>query len=237
MNKKNKDIFDIFQKKISFCKKYVTKISEEKLKIEFSNLNMIRKEMNKLWMVQYFLSGIFWAGGSISQNKSDLSMDLKFKNNAFIKTIINLLKKYEINTICIFKKNTEILRIKKLLSLANIFLLLNCQKEAFFIFNKSVNKEINRQINSTTNLQISNEIKSITSAQKYIKAITELKQQGIKPTSKNNQLVWASRIRYPDLTIMELTNKINTNHHLNISRATVYRSLKLAYDLNSQDKK
>ena len=48
MNKKNKDIFDIFQKKISFCKKYVTKISEEKLKIEFSNLHMIRKEMNKL---------------------------------------------------------------------------------------------------------------------------------------------------------------------------------------------
>ena len=237
MNKKNKEIFDILQKKISFCKKYVTNISIEKLKIEFSNINIIREEMNKLWMAQYFLSGIFWAGGSISQNKSDLSMDLKFKNNIFIKMIINLLKKYEINTISIFKKNTEILRIKKLLSLANIFLLLNCQKEAFFVFNKSVNKEINRQINSTTNLQISNEIKCITSAEKYIKAINELKQHGIKPKSKNNQFVWAYRIMFPDLTIIELTNKINNNHHLNISKATVYRSLKLAYDLNSQDKK
>ncbi len=214
-------IINTYCKEILVDLKLITDVNQT-LILSLNNVeNQLVSDLDK----QNYIKMFFICSGSVNDPKKSQQYHLEITNNnvEYLKEIQKIVKRFDINFKISRRKSTNVLYINKSEEIADFLKFIESFELLFEFENYRLTRDINLVNNRLNNAEIANETKKLTTIQKHIKAIEQLKEQKLlESMPEKTQLVAALRIEFPEDSLQELANrtegeisKSNIRHHLN----------------------
>ncbi len=235
----NKNILFLLKKKIKIERK------DLKIKILVSKNN----EKSKLYFNKLFLEGIdfkkinidddvinrsiiigaFLSNGSIqiSDLTSSYHFEIRSKNKKYLDFIKKIFEKYSIFSKIIKRRNNFILYIKKAESISDILKIMKCIKSMYELEDSRISKDFNNSLQRTNNLDVSNINKTIKASAIHIKMINKIIERNeYEYLDENIKLFCQKRLEEPEASLQQISEIMNTNHNLNLSKSNISNYLR-----------
>ncbi len=214
-------IINTYSKEILIDLKLINDINQT-LILSLNNVeNQLITDLDK----QNYVKMFFICSGSVNDPKKSQQYHLEITNNnvEYLKEIQKIVKRFDINFKISRRKSTNVLYINKSEEIADFLKFIESFELLFEFENYRLTRDINLVNNRLNNAEIANETKKLTTIQKHIKAIEQLKEQKLlESMPEKTQLVAALRIEFPEDSLQELADrtageisKSNIRHHLN----------------------
>ncbi len=189
------------------------------------SLNNVENQLVTDLDKQNYVKMFFICSGSVNDPKKSQQYHLEITNNnvEYLKEIQKIVKRFDINFKISRRKSTNVLYINKSEEIADFLKFIESFELLFEFENYRLTRDINLVNNRLNNAEIANETKKLTTIQKHIKAIEQLKEQRLlQSMPEKTQLVAELRIKFPEDSLQELADrtqgeisKSNIRHHLN----------------------
>lgn len=182
-------------------KKFFIEINQKDIPTYNLNLLQIKEEEFRA-----FIRGIFMGAGSINNPEKKYHLELKLSKRTYINGIIEKLKKIGINL-----RNTNLtLYIKDGEEISKFLAFLGANKSVLKFEEIRVQKHMNNKVNRLVNCETANLNKVLNASIEQVNAIKEIKKNGIfKKLDKSLQEIAELRLKYPDISLNELGQKMN----------------------------
>lgn len=181
------------------------KIIENKIQLsEITEISNIKEE-NKRAM----LRGFFLGSGSINNPENNYHLEISFQNKETLEFAVKLLKDLNIKAKTMIIDNRYSTYLKDGEEISKILVLMGANKAVLHFEEIRVQKEMRGKVNRIVNCETANLNKTINASIKQIEAIKKLKEtKKYNKLSNNLKEIAELRLKYPDISLVELGNKL-----------------------------
>ena len=235
----NKNILFLLKKKIKIERKdlkikILVSKNNEKSKLYFNKLFLEDIDFKKInidddVINRSIIIGAFLSNGSIqiSDLTSSYHFEIRSKNKKYLDFIKKIFEKYSIFSKIIKRRNNFILYIKKAESISDILKIMKCIKSMYELEDSRISKDFNNSLQRTNNLDVSNINKTIKASAIHIKMINKIIERNeYEYLDENIKLFCQKRLEEPEASLQQISEIMNTNHNLNLSKSNISNYLR-----------
>lgn len=191
---------------------------------------------------KYFIIGWFLHFGSISNlNAKYYHLELKLKLKYLKDPLLQIFKNNHILFKFLERKSFSIFYLKKIDNISDFLKWINAIDSMMMLEDKRITNDSNNFMQRWENLDISNALKISLSNQNQLNTIKELKKNKLFYNLSNKErLICEFRLKYKDLSLSDLAEKINNESNLQkkITKSSIaYIFNKLDKLINNKDNK
>ena len=192
--------------------------------IDFKKINIDDDAINRSIIIGAFLSN---GSIQISDLTSSYHFEIRSKNKKYLDFINKIFQKYFINSKIIKRRNNFILYIKKAESISDILKIMKCIKSMYELEDSRISKDFNNSLQRTNNLDVSNINKTIKASAIHIKMINKIIETNeYEDLDENIKLFCEKRLEEPEASLQRISEIMNTNHNLNLSKSNISNYLR-----------
>ncbi len=190
---------------------------------------------NNLPVEQAFLTGAFLAGGSMNNPENQHHFEIRCSNQEVGEALIQILAKFNINSLTTYHKNKFVVYLKKLASISDVLKIMNCNDSMMELEMNLIENSRHQSVARSTQLEIANLAKTVASSSRQIKQIMVIKNTPYwNQFSKIEQQCYLIRLENEEYSLAEIAKELSSLFDKNISRSSVqnyFNKLEKIYNL------
>ncbi len=183
-----------------------------------------------------YLRGVFLSSGSINDPKKSryhLEFFIKNKNRAYF--IKDLLNEFELNSKVISRSKGYMVYIKESERISDYLRMIKAYQSILYYEDIRIYRDHVNMTNRLNNCEQANVEKTINSANKHIKCINIIqKHDALKLLDEKSKLVVEYRLKYPESSLLELSEIINYETNIKISKSGLNHRLRAIKELSER---
>lgn len=154
---------------------------------------------------QAYLRGAFLGGGSVNKPESDYHLELVTGNYSFAKTLVSLIKKFDLPVGFTDRKNDYVIYLKDSEAIMDFLSLIGADN-ALTVFEVARNvKDVRNQVNRLVNCETANLQKTVDAAGRQVDRIRLIENHvGLRQLPANLQEIARLRLAHPEATLRDL---------------------------------
>jgi len=157
-----------------------------------------------------YIRGLFISFGNMTDPSKGSHMEFSLKTEKELDIVCNLLSEFDFPPKKTVRKGRYIAYFKNSETIGDLLCKIGANSSAFDMMNERIISGIRNDTNRQVNCDSANIEKTLIASEKYINAITKLKQNDLFNELPDNLKETASlRIEYPELNLAELGLKFN----------------------------
>lgn len=211
-------VYSITFKKRDF---YEIEFVDDKAQITEEETNKIAIEKNEQ-ILKAIVRGAFLGGGSLNNPNNKYHLEIVFSTKKNAEFILNLLKKFSIQSKLLERKSSCSIYIKEAEEISKFLALIGANKSVLNFEEIRVVRDTRNNVNRLVNCETANLNKTINAAVEQINAIKHLKQnKKFEELPENLKEIAELRLKNPDASLIELgqmldkpLGKSGVNHRL-----------------------
>ncbi|MCI1931180.1 MAG: DNA-binding protein WhiA [Clostridia bacterium] len=157
-----------------------------------------------------YLRGAFLAAGSLSEPEKTYHLEIVGTNYDYCVQLKAMLAKFGINAGYILRKEHHVIYVKEGEKVADLLNIIGAHVSLMDFENIRILKDMRNNVNRRVNCETANLSKTIAASVKQIEDINFIKERfGLDYLDKSLKEAAMLRIKYPDLSLKELGQKLN----------------------------
>ncbi len=210
---------------------YIIEINQKK-EIILSDLSLIQENDNipktyiyaDEFLMKAYLRGLFLACGSINDpKKSQYHLEFIVDTLEYAKFISNLLNKFHLNSKYLKRESKYMIYVKEAEKISDFLKLMNATNALFYYEDIRIYRERKNMTNRLNNCEQANVDKIIETAHQQIKDINKIKKiGGLDLLDDKVKEAAIYRLKYPEVSLIELSEIISLETGKNISKSGLY---------------
>ncbi|EGO64534.1 DNA-binding protein WhiA [Acetonema longum] len=178
--------------------------------------------MRKICCRRAYLRGAFLGGGSVNRPEGDYHLELVTGNLDFAKTLLRLLRTFQLSAGLTDRKNDYIVYLKDGDAIGAVLQIIGAHDALMIYENVRVMKEMRNQVNRLVNCETANLQKTVNAAVRQLEAIRYIEATvGLQSLSEGLRETAELRLQHPEASLQELerahgdqVSKSGINHRL-----------------------
>lgn len=216
----------------NFNKNYIY-IIEVNQKIDFilNDISLIQKDdipkeyiYADEYLIRAYLRGLFLSCGSINDpKKSQYHLEFIVNNKSYAEFISNLLNQFNLKSKYLKRENKYMVYIKESEKISDFLKLMNANQALFYYEDIRIYRDRKNMTNRLNNCEQANVDKIIETATKQIRQIELIKKiGGLDLLDDKTKEAAIYRLKYPDVSLVELSEIISLETGHTISKSGLY---------------
>ena len=230
-----KDIYKIIpniivRRSLNFNKKYLYILSIKKVE----EIDKIPKDyiIDDDESKRAYLRGLFLMTGSINDPKtSRYHLEFLVNDKDYAYFICNLLNKYNLNSKVLKRETKYMIYIKEAEKISDFLRIINAYNAVMYYEDIRIYRDHKNMTNRLNNCEQANVDKVIETASKQLKDIELINQVGLDLLDEKEQIVALYRLKYKDVSLLELSEIISMETGKKITKSGLYHRFKKISEL------
>ena len=230
-----KDIYKIIpniivRKSLNFKKKYLYILSIKKI----DNIDKIPKEyiIDDDESIRSYLRGLFLMTGSINDPKtSRYHLEFLVNEKDYAYFVSNLLNRYNLNSKVLKRETKYMIYIKEAEKISDFLRIINAYNAVMYYEDIRIYRDHKNMTNRLNNCEQANVDKIIETANKQVKDIEIINKVGLDLLDEKEQVVALYRLKYKDVSLLELSEIISMETGKKITKSGLYHRFKKINEL------
>ena len=227
-----KDIYHIIpniivRRSLNFNKKYLYILHIKNKNIDLSNKIPKDYIIDDEESIRAYLRGLFLMSGSINDPKtSRYHLEFLVNDEKYAFFISDLLNKYNLNSKVLKRETKYMIYIKEAEKISDFLRLINAYNAVMYYEDIRIYRDHKNMTNRLNNCEQANVDKIIETASKQIKDIEIINKVGLDLLDEKEQVVALYRLKYKDVSLLELSEIISIETGKKITKSGIYHRLK-----------
>ena len=227
-----KDIYHIIpniivRRSLNFNKKYLYILHIKSKNIDLSNKIPKDYIIDDEESIRAYLRGLFLMSGSINDPKtSRYHLEFLVNDEKYAFFISDLLNKYNLNSKVLKRETKYMIYIKEAEKISDFLRLINAYNAVMYYEDIRIYRDHKNMTNRLNNCEQANVDKIIETANKQIKDIEIINKVGLDLLDEKEQIVALYRLKYKDVSLLELSEIISIETGKKITKSGIYHRLK-----------
>ena len=230
-----KDIYKVIpniivRRSLNFNKKYLYILSIKKVE----EIDKIPKDyiIDDDESIRAYLRGLFLMTGSINDPKtSRYHLEFLVNDKDYAYFVCNLLNKYNLNSKVLKRETKYMIYIKEAEKISDFLRIINAYNAVMYYEDIRIYRDHKNMTNRLNNCEQANVDKIIETANKQVKDIEIINKVGLDLLDEKEQIVAIYRLKYPDVSLLELSEIITMETGNKITKSGIYHRFKKISDL------
>lgn len=222
----------IVRRSLNFNKKYLYILHIKNKNIDISNKIPEDYIIDDDESVRAYLRGVFLMSGSINDPKtSRYHLEFLVNDEKYAYFISNLLNKYNLNSKVLKRETKYMIYIKEAEKISDFLRIINAYNAVMYYEDIRIYRDHKNMTNRLNNCEQANVDKIIETASKQIKDIELINQVGLDLLDEKEQIVALYRLKYKDVSLLELSEIISMETGKKITKSGIYHRFKKISEL------
>lgn len=222
----------IVRRSLNFNKKYLYILHIKNKNIDISNKIPEDYVIDDDESVRAYLRGVFLMSGSINDPKtSRYHLEFLVSDEKYAYFINDLLNKYNLNSKVLKRETKYMIYIKEAEKISDFLRIINAYNAVMYYEDIRIYRDHKNMTNRLNNCEQANVDKVIETASKQIKDIELINQVGLDLLDEKEQIVALYRLKYKDVSLLELSEIISMETGKKITKSGVYHRFKKISEL------
>ena len=227
-----KDIYHIIpniivRRSLNFNKKYLYILHIKNKNIDLSNKIPKDYIIDDEESIRAYLRGLFLMSGSINDPKtSRYHLEFLVNDEKYAFFISDLINKYNLNSKVLKRETKYMIYIKEAEKISDFLRLINAYNAVMYYEDIRIYRDHKNMTNRLNNCEQANVDKIIETASKQIKDIEIINKVGLDLLDEKEQVVALYRLKYKDVSLLELSEIISIETGKKITKSGIYHRLK-----------
>ena len=222
----------IVRRSLNFNKKYLYILHIKNKNIDISNKIPEDYIIDDDESVRAYLRGVFLMSGSINDPKtSRYHLEFLVNDEKYAYFISNLLNKYNLNSKVLKRETKYMIYIKEAEKISDFLRIINAYNAVMYYEDIRIYRDHKNMTNRLNNCEQANVDKVIETATKQIKDIELINQVGLDLLDEKEQIVALYRLKYKDVSLLELSEIISMETGKKITKSGIYHRFKKISEL------
>lgn len=220
----------IVRRSLNFNKKYlyILNIKNIDIKNKIPENYIIDDEES----VRAYLRGVFLMSGSINDPKtSRYHLEFLVNDEEYAFFISNLLNKYDLNSKVLKRETKYMIYIKEAEKISDFLRIINAYNAVMYYEDIRIYRDHKNMTNRLNNCEQANVDKVIETASKQLKDIEIINKVGLDLLDEKEQIVALYRLKYKDVSLLELSEIISLETGKKITKSGLYHRFKKISEL------
>jgi len=180
-----------------------------------------------------YLRGLFISCGSVNDpKKSRYHLEFFVSNEEYANFIKSLLNEYELNSKVLKRDNKYMIYVKEAEKIGDFLRMMNAINALFYFEDIRIYRDHKNMTNRLNNCEQANVDKIIETAHKQVKDIEVIQDAGgLDLLSDKEQLVATYRLKYPEASLVELSEIISVETDISLTKSGLYHRFNKIKDL------
>lgn len=230
-----KDIYKVIpniivRRSLNFNKKYLYILSIKKVE----EIDKIPKDyiIDDDESKRAYLRGLFLMTGSINDPKtSRYHLEFLVNDKDYAYFICNLLNKYSLNSKVLKRETKYMIYIKEAEKISDFLRIINAYNAVMYYEDIRIYRDHKNMTNRLNNCEQANVDKIIETANKQVKDIEIINKVGLDLLDEKEQVVALYRLKYKDVSLLELSEIISMETGKKITKSGLYHRFKKINEL------
>ena len=230
-----KDIYKIIpniivRRSLNFNKKYLYILSIKKVEeIDKIPKNYILDDDES---IRAYLRGLFLMTGSINDPKtSRYHLEFLVNDKDYAYFVCDLLNKYNLNSKVLKRETKYMIYIKEAEKISDFLRIINAYNAVMYYEDIRIYRDHKNMTNRLNNCEQANVDKIIETANKQVKDIEIINKVGLDLLDEKEQVVALYRLKYKDVSLLELSEIISIETGKKITKSGLYHRFKKISEL------
>lgn len=222
----------IVRRSLNFNKKYLYILHIKNKNIDISNKIPEDYIIDDDESVRAYLRGVFLMSGSINDPKtSRYHLEFLVNDEKYAYFINDLLNKYNLNSKVLKRETKYMIYIKEAEKISDFLRIINAYNAVMYYEDIRIYRDHKNMTNRLNNCEQANVDKVIETASKQIKDIELINQVGLDLLDEKEQIVALYRLKYKDVSLLELSEIISMETGKKITKSGIYHRFKKISEL------
>lgn len=222
----------IVRRSLNFNKKYLYILHIKNKNIDISNKIPEDYIIDDDESVRAYLRGVFLMSGSINDPKtSRYHLEFLVNDEKYAYFINDLLNKYSLNSKVLKRETKYMIYIKEAEKISDFLRIINAYNAVMYYEDIRIYRDHKNMTNRLNNCEQANVDKVIETASKQIKDIELINQVGLDLLDEKEQIVALYRLKYKDVSLLELSEIISMETGKKITKSGIYHRFKKISEL------
>lgn len=222
----------IVRRSLNFNKKYLYILHIKNKNIDISNKIPEDYIIDDDESVRAYLRGVFLMSGSINDPKtSRYHLEFLVNDEKYAYFISNLLNKYNLNSKVLKRETKYMIYIKEAEKISDFLRIINAYNAVMYYEDIRIYRDHKNMTNRLNNCEQANVDKVIETATKQLKDIELINQVGLDLLDEKEQIVALYRLKYKDVSLLELSEIISMETGKKITKSGIYHRFKKISEL------
>ena len=222
----------IVRRSLNFNKKYLYILHIKNKNIDISNKIPEDYIIDDDESVRAYLRGVFLMSGSINDPKtSRYHLEFLVNDEKYAYFINDLLNKYNLNSKVLKRETKYMIYIKEAEKISDFLRIINAYNAVMYYEDIRIYRDHKNMTNRLNNCEQANVDKVIETATKQIKDIELINQVGLDLLDEKEQIVALYRLKYKDVSLLELSEIISMETGKKITKSGIYHRFKKISEL------
>ena len=222
----------IVRRSLNFNKKYLYILHIKNKNIDISNKIPEDYIIDDDESVRAYLRGVFLMSGSINDPKtSRYHLEFLVNDEKYAYFINDLLNKYNLNSKVLKRETKYMIYIKEAEKISDFLRIINAYNAVMYYEDIRIYRDHKNMTNRLNNCEQANVDKVIETASKQLKDIELINQVGLDLLDEKEQIVALYRLKYKDVSLLELSEIISMETGKKITKSGIYHRFKKISEL------
>ena len=222
----------IVRRSLNFNKKYLYILHIKNKNIDISNKIPEDYIIDDDESVRAYLRGVFLMSGSINDPKtSRYHLEFLVNDEKYAYFISNLLNKYNLNSKVLKRETKYMIYIKEAEKISDFLRIINAYNAVMYYEDIRIYRDHKNMTNRLNNCEQANVDKIIETANKQVKDIEIINKVGLDLLDEKEQVVALYRLKYKDVSLLELSEIISMETGKKITKSGLYHRFKKISEL------
>ena len=222
----------IVRRSLNFNKKYLYILHIKNKNIDISNKIPEDYIIDDDESVRAYLRGVFLMSGSINDPKtSRYHLEFLVNDEKYAYFINDLLNKYSLNSKVLKRETKYMIYIKEAEKISDFLRIINAYNAVMYYEDIRIYRDHKNMTNRLNNCEQANVDKVIETASKQLKDIELINQVGLDLLDEKEQIVALYRLKYKDVSLLELSEIISMETGKKITKSGIYHRFKKISEL------
>ena len=222
----------IVRRSLNFNKKYLYILYIKNKNIDISNKIPEDYIIDDDESVRAYLRGVFLMSGSINDPKtSRYHLEFLVNDEKYAYFINDLLNKYNLNSKVLKRETKYMIYIKEAEKISDFLRIINAYNAVMYYEDIRIYRDHKNMTNRLNNCEQANVDKVIETASKQLKDIELINQVGLDLLGEKEQIVALYRLKYKDVSLLELSEIISMETGKKITKSGIYHRFKKISEL------
>ena len=178
-------------------------------------------------LIRAYLRGLFLVCGSVNDpKKSRYHLEFNLRNKEYSLFIQNLLNKFYLNSKVLHRDNKYMVYIKEAEKIGDFLRIIGAVKAVLYFEDIRIYRDHKNMTNRLNNCEQANIDRAIETANNLIKDIEFIKEEvGLELLGEKEAEAASFRLKYPDATILELSEIMSIETGNKITKSGLYHRL------------
>ena len=232
-----KDIYHVIpnitiRRSINFNKKYLYILHIKSKNIDISNKIPEDYIIDDDESIRAYLRGVFLMCGSINDPKtSRYHLEFLVNDEKYAYFVNDLLNKYNLNSKVLKRETKYMIYIKEAEKISDFLRIINAYNAVMYYEDIRIYRDHKNMTNRLNNCEQANVDKIIETANKQLKDIELINQVGLDLLDEKEQIVALYRLKYKDVSLLELSEIISMETGKKITKSGIYHRFKKISEL------